>query len=403
VGSPFPAFDPNCDCGCTNGACCPCPCCPDGACPSGGHCCPTNRFYGSAEYLLWWIKGDPLPPLVTTSVLTNRFNNNTTFLTGATLAGALDDRGTRVEFGGTSEGVAARSGVRGTVGWWLCDDHLLGIEASGFVLGDLNKSFRDQSAGDRLIARPFFDPTLGRQNAELVAGVGDKSMVPLAGSVDVRHTSSFWGAEANVRCNVCCGPWYFVDLFAGYRQLGLDESLNITERGTFAAAGNPGFVLSDRFAVQNRFYGGQVGAEGEARWGAWSLNLKGKVALGTTQQVVDINGSTQTLNPMGNPMFPASGTTQVGLLAGPFNSGRHTRSVLTYVPEVGLTVGYQFTNHLRATLGYNFLYWNSVARPGTQIDFQVDRGGTQAHPSFTSATTTDLWAQGVTAGLEFRW
>ena len=44
----------------------------DGACGEGhgvfgcGGCCPpASRFYASAEYLLWWTKGQNLPPLVT--------------------------------------------------------------------------------------------------------------------------------------------------------------------------------------------------------------------------------------------------------------------------------------------------------------------------------------------------
>src|SRR5262245_36159300 len=48
-----------------------CPCCePADFCP-----CP-HRFYGSAEYLFWWIKANPVPvPLITATSLANVLTN----------------------------------------------------------------------------------------------------------------------------------------------------------------------------------------------------------------------------------------------------------------------------------------------------------------------------------------
>src|SRR5438270_786609 len=49
-------------------------CCPDCVVPGGPGCCedcgggccpPGNRVYTSVEYLLWFVRGSPLPPLVT--------------------------------------------------------------------------------------------------------------------------------------------------------------------------------------------------------------------------------------------------------------------------------------------------------------------------------------------------
>src|SRR6266496_5985866 len=43
-------------------SCCPCEtCCPDDVCG------PPGRAWVRAEYLLWAVKGQPLPPLLTTS------------------------------------------------------------------------------------------------------------------------------------------------------------------------------------------------------------------------------------------------------------------------------------------------------------------------------------------------
>ena len=112
-----PAPGEPCDGGCCGG------CCGGGECYGGGDCYggPTplysalcsmyaplqNRLYGSADYLLWWTKGDHLPPLVTTA-------DPGTALTPTT--GALGQPTTRVLFGGDDVNDSARSGVRLTLG-----------------------------------------------------------------------------------------------------------------------------------------------------------------------------------------------------------------------------------------------------------------------------------------------
>jgi hypothetical protein len=76
-----------------------------------------------------------------------------------------------------------------------------------------------------------------------------------------------------------------------------------------------------------------------------------------------------------------------------------------------MTLGYQVTDWLRLTAGYNFLYWNTVARPGEQIDRQVNRTfqpfspvaatGPQ-RPAF-AFSGSDFYAHGLTLGMEFRY
>ena len=39
-----------------------------------------------------------------------------------------------------------------------------------------------------------------------------------------------------------------------------------------------------------------------------------------------------------------------------------------------MTLGYQLTETVRLYAGYNFLYWTNVARPGAQIDRNLDVG-----------------------------
>jgi hypothetical protein len=132
------------------------------------------------------------------------------------------------------------------------------------------------------------------------------------------------------------------------------------------------------------------------------------VALGSTDQVVDVAGST-VIAPPGQVATVANG----GLLAQPTNSGHFTRDQFAVVPEVGVNVGYQATAHLRAFVGYTFLYWSNVVRPGDQIDravnptqLPVSTAAPQlAGPARPAPVLRDtaFWAQGSSFGVEFRY
>src|SRR5206468_1061227 len=63
-----------------------------------------SRFYASAEYLLWWLKGEHIPPLVTAGSASDL------------VPGALGQPGTAVLFGDTSINGGVRSGARFRVG-----------------------------------------------------------------------------------------------------------------------------------------------------------------------------------------------------------------------------------------------------------------------------------------------
>jgi Putative beta barrel porin-7 (BBP7) len=140
------------------------------------------------------------------------------------------------------------------------------------------------------------------------------------------------------------------------------------------------------------------------------------VAVGNTQQTVDLTGGTSVQ--VGTA--PSQGGQGGLLVLQGTNLGRYTRNEFSVVPEVGLTLGYQVTSWCRATVGYNFLYWTNVLRPGGTIDRGVNAtyqpfspiapgtsvGGALAGDPARPApifNSTDFWAQGLTLGLEFRW
>ena len=81
------------------------------------------------------------------------------------------------------------------------------------------------------------------------------------------------------------------------------------------------------------------------------------------------------------------------------------------IPELGLTLGYQMTKRLRATMGYSLVYMGNVVRPGDQVDLNVnpnllapenDPFTGALRPQFRFAET-DYWVQGLSFGGEFRW
>jgi hypothetical protein len=199
--------------------------------------------------------------------------------------------------------------------------------------------------------------------------------------------------------------------------VNLNESLTITENinvvgpgGTRVDLDDPvGSVVfvQDRFQTANHFYGGQIGAAYERRWGRVSLDARASVALGATHQVLEIDGFQTRFLPGQQPM-----TFRGGLLAAGPNIGTFTRDRFSVVPEVTVNLGYWVTPRLKAYVGYNFLFWSNVIRPGDQIDRVVDltfvpnappvpfSGQFRPQPLFKQS---DLWVTGVQFGAEWRW
>jgi hypothetical protein len=137
------------------------------------------------------------------------------------------------------------------------------------------------------------------------------------------------------------------------------------------------------------------------------VSLVGKIALGATQQVITVDGGSLLLTP-GSPPVSATG----GILAQPTNIGRSYHSAFSVVPEADLNIGYQITHWLRAQVGYSFIYWSDVVRPGNQIDRTVNPTQAPTDPNFgplvgparpiLTPQSTSFWAQGINFGLEFR-
>jgi len=356
---------------------------------------PSPHFYLQADYLLWWVRKAEVPPLVTMGSL-----NDMT-------PGALGQPNTVALIGPGPLDQSEQSGVRVTALYWFDQDHTWGVEATGFWLA--NSSVSQGISGDgntstTVIARPFL-------NANTLNRDADPIVVPnvQSGSLNVTMKRQFLGAEANLRLSECTDitPFSRFSCLAGVRYLSLNEKLQIAEQVTDLpdSDGNPGnsALLNDNFLTYNRFYGAQVGLEAESRVGPVVFTLAGKVAVGDNNQVVKINGVTVITEPDGVVTTDATR----GLLTQPTNVGRFSRNKIAVVPEADVGLALEFNEHLRVSVGYNFLFWTDVLRPGDQIDPVVNVGpvgfpgvlGSSPHPA-VPFHTSGFWAQGFIAGLQ---
>lgn len=381
--------------------------CQPGSPPQHHH----ETFWGGAEYLVWWIKDGPMNvPLVTTSPPGS--------------LGVIGAPGTEVLFGDSGFNFEAFSGARLTLGIWLdkCD-HRWAWESSGFFLERRKSEFLAVSSvtGTPVLARPFVNAITGAEDAHLVSAPGQ-----FAGDIGIGSSSGFYGFESNlVYANFYTQNNIIVDLLGGLRYLSMREDLGAFQTSTLLSGGTAGFSgailtapatvdIIDRIQTRSEFYGGQFGARGEYRMGGFFVNARGKLAFGSSHEIVAIDGASRLSN-----SIAAGGTVQPpitvpnGFLALSSNVGRYSRDRFSVVPEIGFNVGYQCCETIRLFMGYTFLYWSDVVRPGDQVSrtinpttiptsqaFGVPIG--PAQPAF-AFQHSDFWAQGLNFGLEIRY
>jgi Putative beta barrel porin-7 (BBP7) len=341
-------------------------------------------FWARAEYLAYWVKNAPLP----VSLVTGNPNNPTQEL--------LD----------TNQNLGMFAGFRIGMGAWLDADQNIGAEAGFFATESRTRLFSASSdaAGAPTLAFPFLNQTPG--------AVGD-NLLPIAapgqfaGSVQIASTLQLWGTEANSVFVLMREKDFAFSAIAGLRYVDLEEKLNISTNSS-TVVGVPSTVLSqtDQFNTRNQFYGAQIGGRVNWQSGSFGADLTAKLALGDSHQTVDIQGSSTQTGPGGiNGSFPGGFFTQ------PSNMGRFGSNQFAFIPSVELKAYMLLTSQLRAFVGYDFLYWTQVVRPGNQIDHNVNfsqsavfGNGVLSGPASPSPllSRSDFWAQGINFGLEFQ-
>jgi hypothetical protein len=343
------------------------------------------------EGLAWWVRDQPLSvPVLTTGPASL-----------GSSAGGLGVPGTTAIRSPLDYGLAA--GLRLYGGAWLDAAHTWAVESSVFFLEQRSAGFAafdPTHTGNFVINEPLAGATFVTQ----VSAPGFST-----GAAAVDTTSRFWGADVNGLYTLYRGDGWEVALLGGFRYLALDESLTVSNSATLlmpvtfndGPGGGPTTLLPgsaasvvDCFGTHNQFYGGQLGARFEAQLGNWFITAVGKVALGTTHEVITATGNT-LVSPTNGPRVLVG----LGNYVLDTNAGRYWSYPFTAVPEAQLTVGYQLGAHVRATVGYNFLYWSNVARPGNQIDNVFDG---VVRPAVLLASSS-FWAQGLTFALQVRY
>ena len=344
----------------------------------------TYRFWVRADYLAYWVRSAPQP----VSLVTGDLANPTQELLGSNL------------------NLGMFSGFRVGLGAWLGNDSIFGWDGNFFALQQRSSTFTASSnaAGSPTLAFPFTNQTPG--------AVGD-TLLPIAspgafaGTVQVVSKLQLWGMETNgVLSLMRSGDFQVVGL-AGLRYVDLSESLNIgAVSNDVLTVPNTALTQNDMFGTRNQFYGGQIGSRITWQRDRFSFDLTGKIAAGVTHQSVDILGASTQTGPGGvNGTFPGGFFTQTS------NIGRYTANQFSYIPSVEMKFSWFITSQLRAFLGYDFMYWSDVVRPGNQVDRNINLTqsavlgtGSLSGPAYPAAlfNRSDFWAQGLNVGLELR-
>ena len=350
--------------------------------------------WARVEYLMWFSRGRNAPPLVTTSPDT---------IVDPTQAGVIG-ADTSVLFGGEEPiGENMRSGGRISIGRLLADERTW-LEGRFWGVEDSTERFFQGSNGSPILARPFFNPVLGVEDALLVAFPGAAT----GGSVNVLAKNDMLSAEAWLRRTWCDCGHVRLDLLAGYQFARIDDFLSVSSTATSidplaAVPVNTVIGVSDAFSTQNEFHGLSLGFLLETRKDCWSLEVLGKIGLGNMRQQVEIAGTTNTDPPAG-----ATVRTEGGLLAFPSNIGVYNGNRFTVVPELNLNVAYNFSPTWKIFAGYTVIYYSNAVLAGNQIDRAVNLSQVPGppvgplRPEF-SFVNSDFIIQGINIGAEYRW
>lgn len=350
----------------------------------------TPEMWIKAEYLHWWVEGSPMNvPLITD--------------------GLVGESGTHVLLGGDDLENRSHDGFRVTFGFAPIHERD-NLEVSLMALRSNTASNSVSSSGqlgsvDLLL--PFFDVSRNREN------ITEISLSPsYAGAAREALSRSLTGVEINFIRPCDRGGSLSLDFLGGLRWFNMSENFTFTTSSPFIPPQAADiWETTDRFEARNNFYGVQGGVR--ARWQRERFSAGGaiKLGIGGTVQKVDINGFLLTNDFNGLASTPQRFVG--GYFAVPTNIGSHSRATFGILPEAEVNLGYRIADWLSVSAGYSFLYINSVARPGDQVNRNINptqsvswtgelNAGLKgaAEPSFEFHGSS-FWAHGLNAGLTF--
>ena len=165
---------------------------------------------------------------------------------------------------------------------------------------------------------------------------------------------------AALRSNLSC---FRIDMLSGFRYFRLEDELGLRQNLTVADATGTNLAngdtirTSDRYDVDNDFYGGMIGLRAEAGFRR-GITLSGLATLG-------IGATNRSVERSGETTDETGVTTEGGLFTASNREDDDTDFSL--LPRFGGEVGYFWNKNLRLTAGYDLLLWSDVARAGQQL------------------------------------
>ena len=349
-----------------------------------------DRWFGSAELLLLWRRGDLPPPLVTTGP----DNDPNT-------AGELGQPSTDVLFPSGAIHRDMSTGGRVTLGTWLDSRQCRSLVLRGWLAGEETTSFSADQTTVPVITRPFLNVTDGitpTQDTQTIAFPARAE-----GSIGVHASSEVYGADVAVRQFMYGKYGATVDFLYGYQFMRLDENLHISSNSVsldadVAPVGST-FAIDDTFDIENEFHGAQFGFATRYRECCWSFNALAKVAFGSLARRSTLSGSTFATN------GPSESTRPEGLLVQDTNSGTFTDHTFGWIPELDLSIGWQRWPCWEVTFGYNIIAMTDAVRASGLIDPELavnlaDPITGQASPQLQTQDTS-FYLQGIHFGMQY--
>lgn len=347
-----------------------CDMCATGCIPLPRLC--ADQWFGSAEWLLWYRRGQSYPVLA------------------ATPAGTA--AGTPL-FGGERIGESDESGLRLTVGHWLDNAQCQSITVRLWGLDDEDVNFRATGADGLTVVRPFRNVTATPATAGEFIAVNPGTQDFL----DIGFSSELYGGDAAFRQLWVRGLGGRIDFLYGYQYLRLDENLTFNSRTAGPADSTQ--LITDVFDVENEFHGGQVGLAIHYDERCWSFDALAKLGLGSLQRRGDLSGTTITR------IGAAESSENQGLLVRSTNAGSTGDGTFAVAPEVSVGLGYRLNRCLDVTFGYSFLMITDALQTWQTLDDSLavnleDPPVDPASPS-RSFSYNDYWVQGIQFGVNY--
>jgi len=288
-------------------------------------------------------------------------------------------------------------GMQVNFGTWIDHCEVTGIGGRFWFLGKDSGDYFVSSEHQPVIARPFYDIDNERADALLIAFPGLRS-----GNLRVQATNEVLGGDAYIRMLLMKTHYGRIDAIGGYTFSRINDDFRIVSNTT-ALVDDGGIVegtrfrIEDAFTTHNEFHGGTLGLMWERNCCNWTWNVAGKVSLGNMRQTAIVNGyNSVTVN--GQTV-----TEQGGLLTAATNIGEFSRDEFCVVPELNLSLSYRIRPCLSLSIGYNFMYWSDVIRPGNIIDTTIDTDGDLQTRPLLAFNSSGYWVQGLNLGLHYDW